>query len=103
MMYLALEGAWLWVALRLMYRGWTWDDPTATYADQAAKVAEESKLREAVLSKQHPYAAFQLGVEYGYLGELSRGIQNAGGSSEGSGAWASEDARPRANSWSWGR
>jgi hypothetical protein len=72
-MYLALESGWRWVALQLMYGGWTWNDPATAYAAEAARVANESKPREAALSQQHPRAVFQFGVEYGSLSEPPRG------------------------------
>lgn len=74
-LYLALQEVWERAASKLMYRGWTWDDPAQTYARNAAEIAEQSKVREASLGANVPRAAFDLGVQYGYLSEwlVSRG------------------------------
>ena len=68
-LYLALQGVWEWVAEKLMFRGWTWDDPAQTYAQNAADIAEQSKVREASLGANLRRATFDLGVQYGYLSE----------------------------------
>jgi len=69
LMYSAIDRIWLWGAGKLLYSGWTWDDPARTYAGQALALAERSRARERALGAQSPQIAFRLGVEYGYLSE----------------------------------
>jgi tetratricopeptide (TPR) repeat protein len=66
-LYLGVERAWLWGAGRLMYAGWTYENPERAYAMQAAQLAVRSRAPEASLTSEHSAAALALGFEYGYL------------------------------------
>jgi hypothetical protein len=76
MLYLAIEQVWEWGVLKLMYTGWTHDDPAQKYAQQAAAIAEQSKAREAKLSVQHERIIFELGIQYGYVSDSLVGSTN---------------------------
>ena len=68
-LYLAIEQVWSWGELKLLYMGWTQDDPAQKYAGQAAAIAEQSKSREAKLSAQPEGTVFELDIQYGYVSD----------------------------------
>lgn len=68
-LYLAIQEAWLWGAVELGRRGWTYDDPARLYAEEAAALREQSKAREAALTPHHLHMVFELGLRYGYLSQ----------------------------------
>jgi hypothetical protein len=68
-LYLAIEQVWSWGELKLLYMGWTQDDPAQKYAEHAAAIAEQSKARETKLSAQPERTVFELGIQYGYVSD----------------------------------
>jgi hypothetical protein len=68
-LYIAIEDVWYWGGMMVMYRGLIRDDPAHTYALKAAEIASQSLPREAGFGAGHSRAAFDLGVEYGYLSQ----------------------------------
>lgn len=69
LLYLGIQAFWMWGAAELAHVGWTVNDPTRTYADEAAAIAEKSREREQGLAPRFPRLVFQLGFEYGYLSQ----------------------------------
>ncbi len=69
LLYLGIQEIWLFGAAQLAYRGWTVNDPAETYAEQAALILEQSRLREAALPPNTAQRIFRLGFEYGYLSQ----------------------------------
>jgi hypothetical protein len=68
-LYIAIQEAWYRAGLWWMYRGWSWSDPTQVHAQAAAEIAARSLEREAGLGAGRARAAFDVGVEHGYLSE----------------------------------
>jgi hypothetical protein len=69
LLYLGIQNLWMWGAAQLAHTGWTINDPAETYAAEAARVAAQSRQREANLDPQVPQRVFRLGYEYGYLSQ----------------------------------
>jgi hypothetical protein len=69
MLYLAIEQAWYWGWMMVMYGGLSRDDPAQTYASQAVEIASQSQAREGSLGRGHARATFDFGVQYGYLSQ----------------------------------
>jgi hypothetical protein len=68
-LYLAIGEAKERVVNRLMKHGWIFGDPTQDYAERAADIASQSRAREATLGPGRSRAAFDLGVQYGYVSQ----------------------------------
>jgi hypothetical protein len=76
-MYVEIQEFWVWVGSQLIYIGWSYDNPASTYAGQAARLSEQSKERESVLTAKHSRAVFELGVLYGYVNDtIAQGAEH---------------------------
>jgi hypothetical protein len=69
LLYLSLQRLWWWGAYQLGRSGFTVNNPTELYADEAASVASRSRTREASFSLRLPRTVFQAGLLYGYLNQ----------------------------------
>jgi hypothetical protein len=69
LLYLAIQQTMLWGVEQVARSGWTYDDPAKVHAQQAAEILKQSQIREVALSPRHPLAAYQLGMQYGYLSQ----------------------------------
>jgi hypothetical protein len=68
-LYLALQRLWWWGAHQLGRSGYSVNNPTELYADEAASLAARSRSLEAERRPQLPAAVFETGLLVGYLNQ----------------------------------